>query len=221
MSDCTYINNVFTKHITEKINVIFECGSRDAIDSLKMFDFYQPKKIFCFECNPDSVNVCRDNIGDNKYIILIDKAVSNTDGEIYFYATDMDKSSDKNIGASSALLHLDNKDSFFQKKINVKSITLKTFMEENEITDIDLLCLDLQGYEKFALEGLGEKIKNIKYIISEVSFSSYYSGDTLFDDYKTFLKNLGFDFIEAISYGGFGDALFINNKLTTIVNENI
>ena len=48
MSDCTYINNVFTKHITEKINVIFECGSRDAIDSLKMFDFYQPKKIFCF-----------------------------------------------------------------------------------------------------------------------------------------------------------------------------
>jgi FkbM family methyltransferase len=213
MSDCTYINNIFTKHITDKIDIIFECGSRDAIDSLKMFDFYQPKKIFCFECNPDSVNVCRETIGENNNIILVDKAVSNNDGEIDFYVTDMDKSIDKNIGASSALLHLDNKESFFQKKITVNSITLKTFMEENNINNIDLLCLDLQGYEKIALEGLGDKIKNVKYIISEYANRSFYSGDILLEDYQTFLTSLGFDLIEVNNYGDFGDALFKNNNL--------
>jgi FkbM family methyltransferase len=212
MSDCTYINNIFTKHITDKIDIIFECGSRDAIDSLKMFDFYQPKKIFCFECNPDSVNVCKETIGENNNIILVDKAVSNNDGEIDFYVTDMDKSIDKNIGASSALLHLDNKESFFQKKITVNSITLKTFMEENNINNIDLLCLDLQGYEKIALEGLGDKIKNVKYIISEYANRSFYSGDILLEDYQTFLTSLGFDLIEVNNYGDFGDALFKNNN---------
>ena len=212
MSDCTYINNIFTKHITEKIDIIFECGSRDAIDSLKMFDFYQPKKIFCFECNPDSVNVCRETIGENNNIILVNKAVSNNDGEIDFYVTDMDKSIDKNIGASSALLHLDNKESFFQKKITVNSITLKTFMEENNINNIDLLCLDLQGYEKIALEGLGDKIKNVKYIISEYANRSFYSGDILLEEYRTFLTSLGFDLIEVNNYGDFGDALFKNNN---------
>jgi FkbM family methyltransferase len=212
MSDCTYINNIFTKHITEKIDIIFECGSRDAIDSLKMFDFYQPKKIFCFECNPDSVNVCRETIGENNNIILVNKAVSNNDGEIDFYVTDMDKSIDKNIGASSALLHLDNKESFFQKKITVDSITLKTFMEENNINNIDLLCLDLQGYEKIALEGLGDKIKNVKYIISEYANRSFYYGDILLEDYQTFLKSLGFDLIEVNNDGDFGDALFKNNN---------
>jgi FkbM family methyltransferase len=212
MSDCTYINNIFTKHITEKIDIIFECGSRDAIDSLKMFDFYQPKKIFCFECNPDSVNVCRETIGENNNIILVNKAVSNNDGEIDFYVTDMDKSIDKNIGASSALLHLDNKESFFQKKITVDSITLKTFMEENNINNIDLLCLDLQGYEKIALEGLGDKIKNVKYIISEYANRSFYSGDILLEEYRTFLTSLGFDLIEVNNYGDFGDALFKNNN---------
>jgi FkbM family methyltransferase len=216
MDNCTYTNNIFTKHITEKIDIIFECGSRDGIDSLKMFDFYKPKKIFCFECNPDSINICENNIKENKNIILVNKAVSNIDGKIDFYPTDMDKSIDKNIGASSALIHLDKTQQFIQKKITVESITLKTFMEKNEITNIDLLCMDLQGYEKIVLEGLGEKIKNVKYIISEISFISYYSGDTQFDDYKTFLNNLGFDLVEVISYGGFGDSLFINKNFKSI-----
>jgi FkbM family methyltransferase len=216
MNNCTYTNSIFTKHIKEKIDVIFECGSRDGIDSIKMFEFYKPQKIFCFECNPDSVKICEENLSNKKDIILTNKAVSNSNGEIYFYATDMDKSSDKNIGASSALLHLDNKESFFQKKITVDSVTLKSFMEENGIEYIDLLCMDLQGYEKIALEGLGEKIKNVKYIISEISFKSYYSGDVLFNDYKSFLEDLNFSLVEVMSFGGVGDALFINNDFKKI-----
>jgi hypothetical protein len=125
----------------------------------------------------------------------------------------MDKSIDKNIGASSVLLHLDNNKEFFQKKIIVESVKLETFMEENKISEIDLLCLDLQGYEKIAIEGLGEKIKNVKYIISEVSFKSYYNGDILFNEYVTFLENNNFTLVEVMNYGGFGDALFINKNL--------
>ena len=58
----SYINANFTKHIKKDINVIIECGSRDCEDAIKMLDYYNPNKIWSFECNPDSVKVCLENI---------------------------------------------------------------------------------------------------------------------------------------------------------------
>jgi hypothetical protein len=86
-------------------------------------------------------------------------------------------------------------------------------MDENKISEIDLLCLDLQGYEKIALDGLFENIKFVKNIISEVSFHSFYHSDILFEEYKQYLENNGFKHVETESYGGFGDALFVNTRI--------
>lgn len=207
---CPYTDPRFTKFINNKIDLIIECGSRDCIDAIEMKKYYNPSKIYAFECNPESVVICKNNIKNYENITLIDKAVSNINGKIKFYATDMEKSFDKNIGASSALFHRDNKKEFIQKEIEVDSIRLEDFIIENKIEKIDLLCLDLQGYEKIALEGLAESIKKVNYIISEVSFTSFYHGDTLFEEYKEFLNSKGFNFLETMSYGGFGDALFKN-----------
>lgn len=209
----TYTNNIFTKHINEKIKVIFECGSRDCLDAIEMKNYYKPEIIYSFECNPDSIIVCKNNIKNHDNIILVDKAVGDKNAQIDFYKTDMEKSIDKNIGASSVLYHRDNKNEFFQEKIIVDSIRLDDFMFNNNIEYIDLLCLDLQGYEKNAILGLGDKVKNVKYIISEISYRSYYHGDVLFNDYNELLKELGFELVEQISYGNFGDALFKNKNI--------
>jgi FkbM family methyltransferase len=206
----TYTNPQFSRHITDKINTIIECGSRDCLDAIEMLNFYNPKNIYSFECNPDSIKVCELNIKDYESITLIKKAVSNINGNITFYATDMEKSKDKNIGASSALYHLDNKDNFIQKEISVPAIRLDKFMGDNNINEVDLLCFDLQGYERFAIEGIGDSIKKVKYIISEVSFKSFYNNDQLFEDYVNLLSTKGFQLIETISYGSFGDSLFKN-----------
>jgi FkbM family methyltransferase len=208
----TYINEKFTQHIKSKINTIVECGSRDGLDALVMLEYYKPNRIYSFECNPESIINCNLNLLSCEKITLIPKAVSNINGVIDFYATDMDLSTDKNIGASSALYHLDNKKDFFQKKISVDAVKLSSFIEEHNLTSIDLLCLDLQGYEKFAIEGLEKEIDKVNYIISEVSFKSYYDGDILFDEYVRLLASKGFTLKETLNYGGFGDALFINNN---------
>ena len=44
-------------------------------------------------------------------------------------------------------------------------------------------------------------------------------GDVLFDDYKSFLEELNFSLVEVMSYGGFGDALFINNDFKKILEK--
>lgn len=205
--------------ITEKIinipndGIIIECGSRDCLDAIEMLGFYHPKKIYSFECNPESIQICRKNILEYDKISLIESAVGNIDGSIDFYATDMEKSQDKNIGASSALFHIGGQKEYVQKKITVPSLRLDTFIKQENIEKIDLLCMDLQGYEKIALEGLGD-FNNISYIITEVSFQSYYQNNVLFDELNSFLKNKGF-VCEAVwpqsNYAnntGFGDAIF-------------
>lgn len=204
----SYTRSTFTQHITDPIETIFECGSRDCLDAIEMLHFYKPKNIYSFECNPESIVVCRENIKQYPNIILVESAVSDHDGIIDFYATDMEKSIDKNIGASSALFHRDQVE-FIQKKIQVPCITLNKFIEKNNITAIDLLCLDLQGYEKIALDGLFEKTNIVKYIISEISYKSFYHNDMLFGEYKSYLESKGFAFLCEDS----GDALFKNTRI--------
>jgi len=206
----TYIDKNFINLINKnEVNTIFECGSRDCIDAIEMLDYYEPKIIYSFECNPDSVLICENNIKNYNKIKLIPKATYSEKKEIDFFMTDMERSIDKNIGASSLLYHRDNKNKFFQKKVSVDAIRLDEFMDESEINEIDLLCLDLQGSEMETLTGLGDKIKNVKYIITEVSFKSYYVGDKMFNEINKFLEGHNFKCEKVLNYGGFGDALFI------------
>ena len=209
-NNSTYLNVEFTNYIdVDSINTIVECGSRDCLDAIEMNKYYKPEIIYSFECNPESIPVCLKNIEDIKNIYLIPKAVYNENKIVVFYATDMEKSIDKNIGASSLLKNKDTTGDFIQKIVLVEATRLDTFMEEEEISCIDLLCMDLQGTEHIAIEGLGDRVKDVKYVISEVSKKSYYFGDMLFDDFKEFMRGKGFRVI-AKDKSYTGNALFKN-----------
>ena len=55
-------------------------------------------------------------------------------------------------------------------------------MTNNNIENIDILCIDLQGYELNALKSIGDKLHNIKYIITRCSIeSTYINGFTLYE----------------------------------------
>jgi FkbM family methyltransferase len=206
--DSTYLQQGFTDQITLPIKTIIECGSRDGKDAVEMNEYYHPDIIYTFECNPESIPVCEKNIEVIPNIQLIKKAVFHRNmKDLRFYATDMDKSIDKNIGASSLLWHKDQIN-YIQKKVLVDSIRLDTFMKRMKIDKVDLLCMDLQGTELLALKGLGKRIYDIHYIISEISFISYYHGDVHYKKLRGFLKDYGFDLVVRIG----GDALFKNNK---------
>lgn len=204
----TYLQPVFTNKIDKnKIHTIVECGSRDCLDAIELNKYYHPDMIYSFECNPESIPVCKENIEGIGNIKLIEKAVYNENGIVDFYPTDMKRSIDKNIGASSLLWHRDNKNEFFQKKIQVESIRLDSFIIWNGIADIDLLCMDLQGAEHIAIESLGERLSDVNYIIMEVSFVSHYEGDMLRGDMRRFMNTRGFDTIRYYS----GNILFKRN----------
>jgi FkbM family methyltransferase len=101
------------------------------------------------------------------------KAVSLADGPVPFYPFDLTKYN--NMGSSS-MLKIDfskrnlsdpdyNKPNP-QKEITVPGTRLDTYIKDKNI-NIDLLCMDLQGYELNALKSFGTRLNDVKYIITD------------------------------------------------------
>lgn len=220
---------------SSEINCIFELGSRDLIDSIKLQNYYKCK-IYSFECNPDCLVECKKNYENlnefsQKNIFLIEKAVSLNDGEAKFYPFDLTKYD--NMGSSSmykidfSMRHPNDPDfnrENPQKEIIVDSVRLDTFINENHIQNIDLLCIDLQGYELNAIKSLGEHLHNVKYIIIECSIKNTYINGCSFLELSDYLKKFNFTYRSSNKFGdnlpdlsleGFSefDALFVNNNL--------
>ena len=209
----SYTNIEFTQYIQQdSIKLIFELGSRDLHDAVKLYDFYKCP-VYAFECNTDCLHVCKQSIStmtdlQRQNIHLIESAVSVKDGPVTFYPFDLTKYN--NMGASS-MLEIDftkrsNTDPDYrrpnpQTQITVPGIRLDTFMADNNIPIVDLLCIDLQGYEYMALLSLGRYLKTVKYIITECSINSTYKNGTNWNRLYAFLKNMGFEYVYSDMFG--------------------
>lgn len=226
----------FTNNIDKtKVKTIFELGSRDLIDAKKLINHYNNAICYSFECNPDCLIKCKENKAnfnedENNRIILVENAVSIDNKKVLFRPFDL--SIYNNMGASSMLeidFSMRNKSDpdynkgKVQKEIEVNGIRIDTYMKNNNIKNIDLLCIDLQGYELQAIKSLGEKLKTVKYIITECSITSSYKNGTNFSELNNYLEQHGFKYNNSNIFGnkfpnlqqkGFleFDALFINNS---------
>ncbi len=109
--------------------------------------------------------------------------------------------------ASSSVLEMDElhkqvfPESSENKKIEVPVARLDDFLGEIILGKKVLLKIDVQGYELEVLRGADAVLKNVQYIISEVSYHQLYQKQALFDDVYQYLFKKGFVF------GGLFDSL--------------
>jgi len=231
MSYFHFLNEINSKQIT----TIFELGSRDLIDATNLLNHFTDSNLYAFECNTDCLVECNKNLSkleENKKnrLFLIDKAVSITNGDVTFYPFDLQKYN--NMGASSMLkinFSLRNKDDPDynlpnpQTEIKVNGTRLDTFIDENKIKNVDLLCIDLQGYELNAIKSLGVHLNKVKYIITECSIISSYTNGANFTELNEYLTTYNFKYVSSNKFGknypdlslkGYSefDALFINES---------
>ena len=165
-----YLNQEFTSLIDkEHIKTIVEVGSRDCLDAINLADYYEDSSVFCFECNPETINQCFINLQMAPFQIrsrinFFPFAVGSKEETRFFY-----KWKDKrNPGASSFLSR--KRDAHNQEQ-TVEKIQIKRLddvLSGHGVKKIDLLCLDIQGFELEALRGLGNLLQEVRYIITEI-----------------------------------------------------
>jgi FkbM family methyltransferase len=156
-----YWDQKFLRHLNTNIQTVFEVGARYGDESIKLSNVFSDAKIFSFECNPLTVEICKEKLKNIPNISFIQKGLGDKNEKLPFYSY-----IDNNDGASSFYKRLDAE--ITQKQIGtIDLIKLSDFVIENNIPKINLLCMDIQGYELNVLKGCDEYIKNIDFIIME------------------------------------------------------
>ena len=98
----------------------------------------------------------------------------------------------------------------YTHKLTLRTSRLDSIFSAEELPNF--VNLDLQGVELQAIQGLGDLIRNVKWIYVEVNRQEVYKGCTLIKDLDQFLGARGFKRIATrwIVSAGWGDALYFN-----------
>ena len=217
----TYWDERFMKHYGKsQIKTIVEVGSRTGEEAIMMSNHFPDALIYTCECNPNTIEKCKENLEPYKNIVFCNEALGSRIEEKPFYSY-----VDNNDGASSFLFRIDG-DTTMKKTGILKINTLNNFIKKHKIKNIDLLLLDTQGSELDIIKGAEEHITNVKYIIAEIpkqipnwhylpyGTHSKYIHAPAYEEIVEYLGQNGFEIVEKIQENMLEDnILFSNVKL--------
>jgi FkbM family methyltransferase len=204
------INKNYIRQFLSANPVIIDAGSHVGGDSIEMCRLYKGAILHAFEPVPSIFKILKYNTRKYKKIHCHQVALSNFNGHQLMHV-----SSGASDGSSSLLKpkdHLkDHPDVFFNEKITVVAKTLDTWAAQEGVTKVDLLWLDMQGFELEVLKASNVILPTVKAVHMEVSTRSTYEGVPLYDEVKSWMMSEGFKVeVEAIPNGwDMGNVLFV------------
>ena len=194
------IKNYLRKKIFLSKPIIFDVGSHKGKIAKLFRDIYSEGTIHCFDPN-SAFREDLKKLGKNVKIhnfALGDKVEKR---KILFNDLDLTTSLSE-INKHSIYLKVKNLiiNKPQEKKLHEINInTLENFCVENNIREIDLLKIDVEGYELKVLLGAKSIIKNVKFIIIEIQKNDMYQNYSK-DKIDDFLKKNGFKLIKSFNF---------------------
>lgn len=174
---------------------IFDVGAYDGQVSIEYNNIFPNSKIYAFEPFPESFSLLKKAVAPHYNISINNVALSSSTGKQTFFIN--------GSHATNSLFATDKESKNFWKKellettkeIQVNTITLDQFCEENNISHIDILKLDVQGGEYNVLVGATNllKKKNIKLVFMEIIIVPTYKGQKGLHDYLNFFTKFGYE----------------------------
>ena len=138
--------------------VIFDIGSYDAGDSIRLKHKYPRSNVYSFEADPARI------ISIQKYISkfeieFIPVAVCENPGQTNFYQSFVDGDA---LGQGSILKHTSLYKEVYSHiiqenhPITVPSVSVSSFCNEKGINQVDVAHIDVEGAEGYVINGFGE-----------------------------------------------------------------
>lgn len=187
---------------TEK-PVIWEVGSRDGKDGVELGErifqgdkvwFWSKATVVALEPNPDQAKIIKQNYPE---IEVLQVAASNEKGSAPFKVYVGDEGA---IGSSS--LRLDWKDDLQGHTITVDIDRLDHLVGDAQI---DIMKIDCEGWSPQVIEGLGDKVRQVK--VFHIETEKWTDSNIKM---KPIMSNHGFQLVdESEQYGGMPDQVWV------------
>lgn len=189
-----FVDKIYDKYLSMKdFDVVVDVGANIGLWIEYIRNISNPKKIYAIEPNKKALEILKESFSDSS-IEIVDKALSDKDGEIEFFIDE------ENSTISSSVKYDSLKSSY-----KVDCINFKTFIKSYNIEKIDLLKVDIETGEYPLFESLQkddfEKIENILVEYHLIAGRTYDDVEKL----KAILTNFGYNIKvrDMHSIGGF------------------
>lgn len=186
-----------------------EIGSRDGADTKYITNYWKinPDNAFIVEANIYCYQKIQSDILNNPYAKVVFGAASNYNGEVEFNCVISDN--EELVGVSS--IKKSQVINLQYELVKVPCFKLDKLIDENTV---ELLKIDVEGHAFEVLEGIGDKLKNVKAIQVETEMTYAFENQKLDDDVNKYLIQNGFKLVDkrrcwAAQY----DCLYINETL--------
>ena len=164
---------------------IFDCGANIGFVTHTFLQHFPNAQVHAFEPNPLVFNQFNSAHGAKPNVKAHNKGIGKTKGSLTFHIN-------KNSGTSSFLdansyhkLNYANKD--IEEKM-VEVVGVGEYMTENNIPVLDILKLDIEGFELEALKGIENIADRVNVIYTEVNLIPTYEGQPLINDIINYLQ---------------------------------
>lgn len=147
-------------------------------------------KRYLFEPHPDAYENLINKFGNDKNFHIFPIAASNYKGTRNFYILKKNNCSSLLLPNYENKLIEKRKDFTVTRTIQVETDTLDNLVQSEE--SIDLLKLDVQGFEYEVLEGAENLLKRVERIECEVEYDQWYTDQKIAKDIVSFLEQRGF-----------------------------
>lgn len=197
--------------------IVLDVGANRGQFALDLLSVCSPR-VFCFEPLPSAFAELQSLSQLHPEIVPIQLAVSNVSGEAQFHVSEED------VG-SSLLSPVANQTSRWLAPssggpIQIECIRLDEWISSNNISQIELLKSDAQGFDRRVMESAGSFLdpERIGAILVELNFHRFYVGQDQFYSIMEQLCSSGYflaGFYRHYNHSGWlwwADALFLPNR---------
>lgn len=189
------INNSLFR-LNSHIKTIIDVGANIGQYASASHQFYPNAIIYSFEPVPETFEKLKANTAKTENIKVYSCALGDTEGSIDFFQNEHSHASsvlEVSTEQKEAIPSTSN-----YKKIEVPVHKLDDFEFPSPLLRPILLKLDVQGYEKQVLLGGENFVKNVDYLLLEMSFIRMYNDEPLFDEMHDYIKSIGYSLVGPI-----------------------
>lgn len=185
-SDWELEEKEFMKKTLKNDGIILDIGSNIGYHTTMLAKENTNSKIISIEASPTIFKILKENCNANKLtnIIFYNNAITDQDDlEINFYYRDSMSTTDKLILEDWQVPEYDI------KKEKTKTVTIDTLLEREQVNEVLLLKMDIEGGEILALTGAKSSLEQKRIQNMMIEYHSYSNRDYI----ENLLKKLGYN----------------------------
>lgn len=210
---------LFPKELRRRLSLVADIGANKGDWTLSLLRLIDVDDVWLFEPNPQAMGECQRRLRNFGNIHFSEIALGANSAQAVLRVS--------RASEFSSLRNLNRKfitDSYGADRLEIIAQHLVEIQRLDDALprdrSVDIIKLDVQGYEREVLAGATLVLKRTKAILLEMNFHSHYEGDDVFESLYTLLsERLGFRLWSISSpYRGisavplWADALFINRN---------